>query len=86
MNLGAGLRPMTRILSSGFSLPPRAPSALLTFLKASLWIPDSPDSVFIHSVLRESAVMQGRQGGGNDCGGEGGDHSGRNVVGNGLFA
>lgn len=77
---------MPRILSSGFSLPPGSPSALLTFLKACLWILDSADSVFIHSVLRERAVMQGREGGGNDCGGEGGDHSRRNVVGNELFA
>lgn len=85
MNLGAGLPPLPRILSSGFSLPPRAPSALLTFLKACL----DPGLSWpcLHPLcVEERAVMQGRQGGGNDCVGEGGDHSGRNVVGNELFA
>ena len=42
----------------------------LTFLKACCWISNSHDKVFIHSVTRESRVMQRREGVGRDCGGE----------------
>ena len=85
-NHGHSGPPVPRIVPSGVSLPPWSPSGLLTFLKACCWIPDSRDSVFMHSGCRESRVMQRREGGGRDCGGGRGDHSGMNVVGNELFA
>ena len=44
------------------------------------------DKVFIHSASRESRVMQRREGGGTDFGEGRGNHSGRKIVGNELFA
>lgn len=68
-------------------LPPSQGPISLTHISQGLFLDPGLSRQRLHPLcVEERAVMQGRQGGGNDCGGEGGDHSGRNVVGNELFA